>query len=381
MRVAVTDYALSCATGIQTDEALNAIFLGQSGLTQERGRFIGRVPCTLPSLPHDLVQYETRQAQLAHFVLEQIKDSIENAKKKWGPTRIAILVGTSTGGIEWTEKNYDPKHHLQSPKLKRGAYQKHGFGALTEMIQLAFGIQGLAFSISTACSSSTHIFGSALRLIQQGQIDAALVIGVDTLCALTLRGFEGLGILSDSTCKPFDASRDGINIGEAGAAILLERDVDAEILLRGFGSSSDGYHMTSPPPDGAGAVQSMKTALHNAKLSKDDIFAINAHGTGTLENDNAESNAIHTIWGSSIPVVSTKAFTGHTLGAAGAVDAIVCIESLKRQRIPSTLGLKKRDVAIEIKVSAESQSFSGNAILSNSFAFGGNNASIILEKI
>ncbi len=377
----ISDYALLCATssgseGAQTQSALDAIFENKSGLRKEKNRYIGRVENLRP-LPTTLHPYATCQAQLAYSTLFPMSASIQKAREKWGAERVAVLVGTSTGGIAWTESHYPNA-------LQGSAFIKHGFGAIATMIQTQFDLAGPAYTISTACSSSAQIFGSARRLISQNIADAVLLLGVDTLCDLTLQGFEGLGLLSKERCRPFDIERDGINIGEAGGALLLERERLGQrdsFALRGFGSASDGYHITRPPPDGEGAARTMQFALDDAELSPKDVAALNAHGTGTLENDRAESTAIQSIFGTEIPVVSTKGFTGHTLGACGTVDAIISIESLKRQRLPGTIGFKKAEEASKISLDANPVDIAGKFIASNSFAFGGNNVTLIFEKL
>lgn len=376
--VFITDYALSCATGLDTETALSEVFSGQSGLTEENGKMVGRVPGVLADLPGHLAQYDSRQARLGHTTVLQISNSIRNAREKWGPERVAIILGTSTGGIESTERAY----LKDKGSFNVDASTQQSFGALPQMLQKNYGLSGPAYAISTACSSSAMAFGSAQRLIQNDIVDVVLVLGVDTLCQLTLRGFDGLGLLSKGRCRPFDKDRDGINIGEAGAAVLLQREAqNARFQLKGFGASSDGYHMTRPSPDGIGAIRSMTTALKDSGLSPELIVAVNAHGTGTIENDKAEAKAIHAVFGNKTPVVSTKGFVGHTLGACGALDAVICIESLKRQMIPATTGYNKSPDGMNILVQNSSFPIEGRFIASNSFAFGGNNATIVIGEV
>ncbi len=379
--VSITDYAVICATGRTTKTATDRIFAGESGLTQHDGRFVGRVVEPLAPLPDLLAEFDTRQARLALQTALQISVSIKHAIEKWGPTRVAVLIGTSTGGIEWVENHYIAGTSDTASTLVGSAFTRHSFGAVPQVLQRCLGLGGPAYAISTACSSSSHILGSAARMIKGGRVDAVLAVGVDTLCELTLQGFHGLGLLAKSMCHPFDSARDGINIGEAGAAILLEKgDANAEFRLRGFGASSDGYHMTRPPADGAGAVIAMRAALEDAGITPAEVAGIHTHGTGTIENDRAESNAIAAVFGDWKSVVSTKGATGHTLGACGALNAILSVESLKRQCLPATVGLHDLDPSMRVRAEASARSISGNFVASNSFAFGGNNATVIVER-
>ena len=382
MRLPITDHALTCATGPTTTEALDAIFACRAGLSSRENLLVGAVKAQLDPVPEDFEAFDTRQARLALHTTQQIAGSIDAAIARWGSDRVAVLVGTSTGGIRWTESVYEPGTRHDQASLSGGVFHRHAFGAVADLLKQVYALTGPGYCLSTACSSSAHIFGSARRLIESGVVDAALAIGVDTLCELTLRGFGGLGLLSAGQCRPFDKSRDGINIGEAGAVVLIERaHDDAEFALAGFGSSSDGFHMTRPPDDGAGAVMSMRAALATAQIQGDQVAAINAHGTGTVANDAAEAAAISAVFGQQACVASTKGYTGHTLGACGAVEAVISIESLRRQQLPATFGLRESDDALAVRASAQPQEFDGDYVLSNSFAFGGNNATVVLQRL
>ncbi|QED28375.1 beta-ketoacyl-[acyl-carrier-protein] synthase II [Microvenator marinus] len=380
MKVSVVDYALSCASGGSTEEAMNSIFGGKSGIAEESGRFIGRVSASLGSLPGQFLEFDTRQARLAVHVVKMIAPSIFRAREKWGPKRVAVLLGTSTGGIEWVEANYTPGTRDVVSSLDGGACNKQAFGAASYVVQNMFELEGPAYAISTACSSSSHVFGAAKRLIHSDRVDAVVVLGVDTLCHVTIEGFLGLGLLASSLCRPFDVARDGINIGEAGAAFLLERDLDAEFHLCGFGASSDGYHSTRPPPDGAGAALCMQAALEDAGLLPQNVVGVHTHGTGTVENDRAEGRAITGVFGAGMSVVSTKGATGHTLGACGALNAAIALESLRRQCLPGTHGLEVIDPVLSVNADSAPRPVTGDYVASNSFAFGGNNVTLILGR-
>ena len=350
---------------------------------------VGQIAGELPPIPSDLTQYATRNNQLALSALHQIEDSIEQAKSQFGADRIAVVIGTSTSGISDGEAAF--KQKLANGEFPADYhYSKQELGDTSEFVSQYCALTGPNYVISTACSSSGRVFLTAQRLLDSGMADAVLVGGVDTLCKLTLNGFHGLEALSTTHCKPFSATRDGINIGEAAAFMLLNKTklagVNAaqdtsNIALLGCGDSSDAHHISAPHPEGNGAEQAMKKALHSAQLNAEDIGYINAHGTATPLNDSMESKAIHRIFANKVPVSSTKPLTGHTLGAASAIEAAIAWHILKYD-LPLPLQ-KCQDKAedIEIDLVNCSQKLKAKNILSNSFAFGGNNISLIFGVV
>ncbi|CAK1925840.1 beta-ketoacyl-[acyl-carrier-protein] synthase family protein [Vibrio crassostreae] len=350
---------------------------------------VGQIAGELPPIHSDLTQYATRNNQLALSALHQIEDSIEQAKSQFGADRIAVVIGTSTSGISDGEAAF--KQKLANSEFPADYhYSKQELGDTSEFVSQYCALTGPNYVISTACSSSGRVFLTAQRLLDSGMADAVLVGGVDTLCKLTLNGFHGLEALSTTHCKPFSATRDGINIGEAAAFMLLSKTklagVNAaqdtsNIALLGCGDSSDAHHISAPHPEGNGAEQAMKKALHSAQLNAEDIGYINAHGTATPLNDSMESKAIHRIFANKVPVSSTKPLTGHTLGAASAIEAAIAWHILKYD-LPLPLQ-KCQDKAedIEIDLVNCSQKLKAKNILSNSFAFGGNNISLIFGVV
>ncbi|MFA0524295.1 beta-ketoacyl-[acyl-carrier-protein] synthase family protein [Vibrio sp. 10N.222.52.C3] len=350
---------------------------------------VGQIAGELPPIPSDLTQYATRNNQLALSALHQIEDSIEQAKSQFGADRIAVVIGTSTSGISDGEAVF--KQKLANGEFPADYhYSKQELGDTSEFVSQYCALTGPNYVISTACSSSGRVFLTAQRLLDSGMADAVLVGGVDTLCKLTLNGFHGLEALSTTHCKPFSATREGINIGEATAFMLLSKTklagVNAaqdtsNIALLGCGDSSDAHHISAPHPEGNGAEQAMKKALHSAQLNAEDIGYINAHGTATPLNDSMESKAIHRIFANKVPVSSTKPLTGHTLGAASAIEAAIAWHILKYD-LPLPLQ-KCQDKAedIEIDLVNCSQKLKAKNILSNSFAFGGNNISLIFGVV
>jgi 3-oxoacyl-[acyl-carrier-protein] synthase I len=248
-------------------------------------------------------------------------------------------------------------------------------------VRRRFGVEGPAVAVSSACASSAKVFGSARRMIEAGVIDAAIVGGTDSLCLTTLYGFHSLQLSSPLPCRPFDQERDGISVGEAGAFALLERvpeNLDADsILLRGVGESSDAYHMSSPHPEGLGARRAMQNALDAAGLTPADIDYINVHGTGTPTNDRSESQAITSVFGPTTPCSSTKGATGHTLGAAGALEAVISALAIKHDLMPGGVHTTKIDVTLTAHYIRENRRAPVGTVLSNSFGFGGTNCSLI----
>ncbi|MFA0113636.1 beta-ketoacyl-[acyl-carrier-protein] synthase family protein [Vibrio sp. 10N.261.46.E11] len=350
---------------------------------------VGKVAGELPEIPSEQAEYATRNNQLALSAVNQIKDSIEQAKSQFGADRIAVVIGTSTSGISDGETAF--KHKLEHGSFPEGFhYSKQELGNVSEFISQHCSLTGPSYAISTACSSSGRVFITAQRLLDSGMADAVLVGGVDTLCKLTLNGFHGLEALSTTHCKPFSAERDGINIGEAAAFMLLSKTkstaTDAtqstsNIALLGCGDSSDAHHISAPHPEGNGAEQAMRKALDSAQLQVEDIGYINAHGTATPLNDSMESKAIYRIFSNKVPVSSTKPLTGHTLGAASAIEAAIAWHILKYD-LPLPLQkcqYKAEDIEIDLVNCA--QKLKVKNILSNSFAFGGNNISLIFGVI
>ncbi|MGF1801046.1 beta-ketoacyl-[acyl-carrier-protein] synthase family protein [Vibrio gigantis] len=350
---------------------------------------VGKIAGELPEIPPTLVKYSTRNNQLALSALNQIKDSIEQAKSQFGADRIAVVIGTSTSGISDGETAL--KHKLAHGDFPEDYhYSKQELGNTSEFVNQYWSLTGPSYAISTACSSSGRVFIAAQRLLDSGMADAVLVGGIDTLCKLTLNGFHGLEALSTTHCKPFSASRNGINIGEAAAFMLLSKaklngvateQNSSSIALLGCGDSSDAHHISAPHPEGDGAEQAMRKALDSAQLQAEDIGYINAHGTATPLNDSMESKAIHRIFANKVPVSSTKPLTGHTLGAASAIEAAIAWHILKYD-LPLPLQ-KCQDKAEDIKIDLVNcaQKLKVKNILSNSFAFGGNNISLIFGVV
>src|SRR5271154_7156197 len=338
-------------------------------------------------LPEELRKFECRNNRLAELALHQdgFFDAVQLAAARWGRRRVGVFLGTSTAGILQTELAYrarDPVSGALPQSFEYGS--THNSFSVADFVRRRFRLQGPAVAVSCACASSAKVFGSARRMIEAGIIDAALVGGVDSLCLTTLYGFHSLQLTSKAPCRPFDAARDGISIGESGAFALLERvpdSVDGDaVLLLGIGESNDAYHMSAPHPEGLGARLAMQAALRTANLEPDAIDYINLHGTGTLSNDRAESQAVASIFGPTTPCSSTKGATGHTLGAAGALEAVISALALRNGLMPGGIQTTRVDPTLTAHYIKENRRAPLRRVLSNSFGFGGTNCSLIFGR-
>jgi 3-oxoacyl-[acyl-carrier-protein] synthase I len=347
--------------------------------------YIGEVPgVDAQRLPAQLKEFDCRNNRLAELALQQdgFIETVESGVARWGRKRVGVFIGTSTAGILQTELAYrhrDPSTGALPDSFLYGP--THNSFSVADYVRRRFGLEGPAVAVSSACASSAKVFGSARRMIDAGMIDAALVGGTDSLCLTTLYGFHSLQLSSPLPCRPFDEARDGISIGEAGAFAWLERVPDNlprdAVLLRGVGESSDAYHMSSPHPEGLGARRAMHSALHAAALTPADIDYINLHGTGTPSNDRSESQAITSLFGPTTPCSSTKGATGHTLGAAGALEAVISALSIKHGLMPGGVHTTKIDSTLTALYIRENRPSIVGTVLSNSFGFGGTNCSLI----
>jgi 3-oxoacyl-[acyl-carrier-protein] synthase-1 len=338
-------------------------------------------------LPRELHKFECRNNRLAELALRQdgFFEAVQEAASRWGRRRMGVFLGTSTAGILQTELAYRQRDPLSGALPSSFEYgPTHNSFSVADYARLRCRLEGPAVAVSCACASSAKAFGSARRMIEAGLIDAALVGGVDSLCLTTLYGFHSLQLTSSTPCRPFDAARDGISIGEAAAFALLERvpdDMDGDsVLLLGIGESSDAYHMSAPHPEGLGARRAMQAALAAAVLEPEDIDYINLHGTGTPSNDRSESQAVTSIFGPTTPCSSTKGATGHTLGAAGALEAVVSALAIKHELMPGGVHTRTVDPTLTAFYIKDNRRASVTRVLSNSFGFGGTNCSLIFGR-
>lgn len=348
------------------------------------------------AMPAGMQEYDCRNNRLAKLGLEQdgFDQAVKAAISQYGADRIGIFLGTSTSGILETELAFRNRDKITGKLPESFVYGKtQNTYSVAYFTRDYFQLTGPAAVVSSACSSSAKVFSIARRMIQAGLIDAAIVGGVDTLCLTTLYGFNSLNLLSTQACRPYDKDRDGISIGEAAAFALVERAPDARtssqvestnaadaVLLLGIGESSDAYHMSSPHPEGLGANMAMQQALQTAGLKPSDIDYINLHGTATPSNDAAEAKAVRAVFeqeNKHVPCSSSKGATGHTLGAAGAVEAIICALALQNDFIPGGQNTQAIDTELQLNYQLHNRPQALQRVMSNSFGFGGTNCSLI----
>jgi len=388
--LAISAYTLTTALGAGRAATLDALRAERSGLAPAQfldvalPTWLGEVAGLADApLPADLADFDCRNNRLAWRGVQQdgFADAVLAARERWGAQRVAVLLGTSTAGLLETELGYrhrGPAGELPDDVRYRDRQNTYSVGAF---VTRAFDLRGPSWVVSTACSSSAKVYASAARLIAAGLVDAAIVGGVDSLCLTTLYGFNSLELLSSEVCRPWDAQRRGLSIGEGAAFALLERDVGSpQGWLLGTGESNDGYHMSTPHPQGAGAIAAMRAALADAALAPADIGYVNLHGTATPSNDASEDAAVGHVFGTQTPCSSTKGATGHTLGAAGGVEAAICLLALQDGLLPAGLNVQQPDPALTLNYLHRNAHAPLRAVLSNSFGFGGTNASLIIGK-
>ena len=352
---------------------------GESGWVPERVLPVGGVHGELAIIPPELGQQSSRNNQLLLEAALQIEGEIRQAILTYGPSRVGIVLGTSTSGID--EASRGIAHYLRDHRFPGDYdYQQQELSAPANFLADWLQLSGPAYVISTACTSSARALMSARRLLDLGVCDAVICGGVDSLCKLTLNGFSALEAVSNERCNPFSVNRNGINIGEAAVLFLMTRE-PASIALLGSGASCDAHHISAPEPTGKGALQAMHKALASAKLQPGQIGYLNLHGTATQHNDAMESLAVASLFPQGVPCSSTKPMSGHTLGAAGALEAAFCWLSLTHGRVPPHVWDGQADPALPaLRWAHVGELLEKRCLMSNSFAFGGNNVSLIIAE-
>lgn len=389
----LTHCAAINALGRGMDATREALAAERSGLRPndfppvKLDTYIGRVDGleTLP-VPDSLAPYDCRNNRLAELCLQQdeFESAIAALRERHPPERIGVFLGTSTSGILETELAY---RHLDTydgrlpPDFRYR--ERHNFYSVADYLRRRLGLRGPSEVISTACSSSAKVFATAHRFIEAGFCDAAVVGGVDTLCMTTLYGFNALELVSPEPCRPADSGRRGLSLGEAAGFAIVEPEPAThvgEIVLLGYGESSDAHHMSTPHPEGRGAAQAMHAALQRAGVAAGAVGYVNLHGTATPINDRTEDQAVATVFGTSVPCSSTKGWTGHTLGAAGITEALITAICLLDGLVPVSLNTRDVDPAFRSRIVMESEPAPLRLAMSNSFGFGGSNCSLVLGR-
>jgi len=389
--LSLSAFTVTSSLGRGLEATLAALEGGRTGLkpcafeTVALETYVGEVPgVDEEPLPAELRDFECRNNRLALLGLRQdgFDEAVRALARRLGRQRIGVWLGTSTSGILETELAYrrrDPTTGTLPADFRY--YGAHNTFSVAAFVQRALGLEGPAAVISSACSSSAKVFACAQRAIDAGLVDAAVVGGVDSLCLTTLYGFHSLQLVARTPCRPFDAGRDGLSIGEAAAFALLERPAGSlpadAVLLLGTGESSDAWHMSAPHPEGRGAGDAMRQALAAARVAPQDIDYLNFHGTGTPSNDAAEARAVAMVLGGATPGSSTKGATGHALGAAGALEAVVCALALRHGLMPGGVNTRVIDPQLPVSYLRESRRAPLEKVMSNSFGFGGSNCTLV----
>jgi 3-oxoacyl-[acyl-carrier-protein] synthase-1 len=388
--LAISAYTVTSALGRGRAAHVSALAEGRGGLrandisSAPLECCVGRVDGLETSpLPDALAPWDCRNNRLAWLGLQQdgMVEAVHAAVQRHGADRVALLMGTSTGSIDVAEQAYRGLEDGRIPARLRlpPLYSLH---SLCGFLGAALPLRGPQLTVSTACSSSAKVFAMAERMIRQGIVDAALVGGVDSLCDSVLFGFHSLGLVSPVPCRPFDRARDGISIGEAAGFALLERGDAAPTAprLAGYGESSDAHHMSTPHPEGLGAERALRDALARAGMTAEQVDYINLHGTATQKNDEVEAALVVRAFPARTAASSTKGYTGHTLGAAGILEAAIALVAIEQGRVPGNLGCTEPDPACGPQLALESQARRVDVALSNSFGFGGNNACLVFAR-
>ncbi|MEO7997773.1 MAG: beta-ketoacyl-ACP synthase [Gemmatimonadaceae bacterium] len=379
------------ALGSGADETARRLFAGDAGTLPSMqfspGREIpvGVVGAPLPSLNQFAIEFRSRNNQLALIVVEQIRQAVSDAIARFGADRVAVVIGTSTSGVG--ESELALKHRAATGELPaKYHFAQQELGTLATFVAESLGVRGPAYVHSSACASGAKAMASAARLLRNGLADAVVTGGVDSLSGFTIAGFTALNLVSAQRCNPLSANRDGINIGEAAALFLMTRQ-PATVRLSGWGESSDGHHFSAPDPTGRGATLAINAALSRAGVDANAIEYVNLHATGTRANDSMEGAVMHAFFADRVPVSGTKPLTGHTLGAAGALEAAICWLTMQdgnsRGSLPPHLWDGQPDSTIpplRVVAMGESLSRPPRVTLSTSFAFGGANAALIFGR-
>ena len=377
MELSISNLGIVCALGNDKDEVVKNISVGKSGISVDTKSV---KELSLPFGFVDLKEHHIMRCYtLIDMVIAQMKNAIDDIKNNYDLSRIGVVIGTSNTGVG--EAQYHISDWIKNSSCPlEFSFDELELGSPAIYIKKLLGVEGPVYSVSTACSSSAKVFNSARRLIENGICDVVIVGGVDSYCPFTQNGFNALESISHTQTLPMSKNRSGINLGEGCALFIMQKKTsEDDVVLLGVGESSDAYHLTHPEPNGVGAEMAMRFALEDAGLKASDIDYINMHGTGTVANDSMESKAIFNIFEDKVVCASTKSLTGHCLGASGALELGLSWLMLKYKFvIPHFYDGNFDDELAKIKLATGSETITVKTILSNSFAFGGSNASVIL---
>ncbi|MBF6023355.1 beta-ketoacyl-ACP synthase [Lysobacter niastensis] len=388
----LNELGIVCALGDGPDAVAQSLFAHDAprGVTMTdtyspgRELAVGEVAGALPDLSDCVLPMRTRNNALLRMAHAQIRDAVAAAIERFGAHRVAVIVGTSTSGIGEAERAL-PERRERGDWPSSYHYAQQEIGAPSAFLAAESGARGPAWTISTACSSSAKALASAARLLRAGMADAVIAGGADSLCSFTVSGFSALEAVSLQRCNPFSGNRSGIHIGEGAALFLMTRE-PGPVRLAGWGETSDAHHMSAPEPQGTGAIAAIEQALARGGIAADEVDYVNLHGTATPQNDAMESRAVMATLGGAVAASSTKALTGHTLGAAGALEAGLCWLAMARNpehRLPPHWWDGEPDTELPpLDLIAPGRRAAGplRHVLSNSFAFGGSNAALLFGR-
>ena len=388
----LNELGIVCSLGHGADAVANSLFASDAprgvtvtdAYTPGRPLAVGQVGEALPDLSDCPLSMRTRNNALLRMAHAQIRDAVVAAIDRYGAHRVAVIVGTSTSGIGEAERSL-PQRHATGEWPAGFHYAQQEIGAPSGFVAAESGARGPAWTVSTACSSSAKALASAARLLRAGIADAVIAGGADSLCSFTISGFSALEAVSEQRSNPFSGNRSGIHIGEGAALFLMTRE-PGPVHLAGWGETSDAHHMSAPEPQGTGAIAAIEQALARAGVAAGEVDYVNLHGTATPQNDAMESRAVMATLGGAVAASSTKALTGHTLGAAGALEAGLCWLAMARNpehRLPPHWWDGQPDPALpQLDLVAPGRRAAGplRHVLSNSFAFGGSNAALLLGR-
>jgi len=391
MTVYLNEMGVVCALGQGRAAVAAALFAAQPGGLSDNDQILpgrtlalGQVQAGLPTLSELPVAMRGRNNALLDLALEEIAPAVAAAVERYGAGRVAVVLGTSTSGIGESEDAL--RTRATDAQWPPGFdYAQQEMGSAAQFVRQRLGVQGPAWTLSTACSSSAKALMSAARLLRAGIVDAVVAGGGDSLCRFTVAGFSALESVAAARCNPFSRNRNGINIGEGAALFLLTRE-PGPVALAGWGESSDAHHMSAPDPQALGAIDALQQALDRAGWAPAQVDYVNLHGTATGHNDAMESRAVATVLGQAVPASSTKPLTGHTLGASGAIEAAICwlvlAQNPERQLPPHWWDGQPDPELPELALVAPGQRLAQapQRLLSSSFAFGGSNAVLALER-
>ncbi len=395
MKIAITGMGMVSAIGNNVAENLESLLAQKTGIRKAEyldsklveTHLFGEIKLTNAQLQEELgLQADMLFSRTSLLGIKAVKEALSNLSTSDG-LRCGLISGTTIGGMDRSEGFYR-EYVTENKKERITDLLTHDCGDTTQKIADYFGLHNFVNTISTACSSSANAIMMGANLLKTGKLDRVIVGGVDPLSYFTANGFNSLMILDTDWCKPFSANRKGLNLGEGAAFLILETEEAAnqrgsEIVayVSGYANANDAYHQTASSPDGRGATMAMQGALDMAELNPADIQYINAHGTGTNNNDESESTAIHNIFKEAKPPISsTKSYTGHTLGAAGSIEAVFSVLALREQVVFPNLNHQEPIAENDWLPVTEVSKTKIQNILSNSFGFGGNNSSLVFSK-